>query len=103
MSKRAVQCKSIAGNEAGTISAISSFVAVKKKRRWLPYWLSGSEEVCAGCERTHAAAIDARCVACDRAQCLVCAIHVEGEVFCSECQEEGGSKRWPRARSGKGS
>jgi hypothetical protein len=81
---------------------MSTGVAAKKKRRVLPYWLFGNEEVCAGCERTHAAAVEARCVACDRVQCLVCAIHVGGEVFCSEChQNEGGRKRWPRGRSGK--
>ncbi|HYO75593.1 MAG TPA: hypothetical protein VE010_03955 [Thermoanaerobaculia bacterium] len=78
-------------------------MAVRKKRRFFPYWLFGSEEICSGCERTHAAAVEARCVACDRPQCLVCAIDVEGEVFCSECHDEGGRKQWPRARSGKAS
>jgi hypothetical protein len=78
-------------------------VATKKKRRFLPYWLTGSEELCAGCGRAHAAAVEARCVACDRVQCLTCAIHEGDEVFCSDCHEEGGRKPWPRAQSGKAS
>ncbi|MEO8383376.1 MAG: hypothetical protein ABI779_27215 [Acidobacteriota bacterium] len=68
----------------------------KKKHRWLPYWLFGNEQHCAGCEAPHAHAVEARCVGCDRPQCPVCIEIVEGEVFCSACLPKS-----KRVRSGK--
>jgi len=72
-----------------------------KKRRLIPYWLRPGEQHCAGCEGTHAHAVDARCVACDRSNCPMCIVVVEGEIFCSECSDEGRPEQWQRARSGK--
>jgi hypothetical protein len=83
------------------------FVATKKKttttksKKELPYWLSGDEVHCAGCDRQHAYAVEARCAACDQPHCPTCVIAVEGEVFCSTCYDEGGKTQWRRARSGK--
>jgi hypothetical protein len=73
-----------------------------KKLFRLPYWLSGHEQRCAGCDRPHAHAVEARCVACDRPQCPTCYVIEDGEVFCTECHEnEKGDSEWPRERSGK--
>lgn len=79
---------------------IRPFVA-KRKRRELPYWLAAGEELCTGCERAYAYAVEARCVSCDRAYCSVCVYVVAGERFCRDCHEEKGGSRWRRVRSGK--
>ncbi|HEX9982590.1 MAG TPA: hypothetical protein VGF69_04965 [Thermoanaerobaculia bacterium] len=55
------------------------------KRRALPYWLSGFDEICAVCERSHAHAAGARCADCDRAVCVFCSAVSEGEAFCPDC------------------
>jgi hypothetical protein len=77
----------------------------RKLRRLIPYWLRSHEQHCTGCEAPHALAVEARCVACDRAYCVVCVVVVSGELFCSECHAEGNgkgaTKPWRRARSGK--
>ena len=72
-----------------------------KKLFRLPYWLSGHEQLCAACGQSHAHAVEARCVACDRPQCPTCYVIEAGEVFCMECHEPGGKSQWQRARSGK--
>ncbi|HEX8169636.1 MAG TPA: hypothetical protein VF824_03750 [Thermoanaerobaculia bacterium] len=77
----------------------------KSIRRLVPYWLRGGDRTCTGCGNTHAYAVEARCVACDRAYCPTCVFLVAGEPFCSDCHDEEkkpkGGRSWRRARSGK--
>ena len=72
--------------------AVEAAVPAKKKRL-IPYWLQGHEVVCVACERTHAHAVDARCVACDESVCLTCRVHAEGDVHCPECEPRPRRKR----------
>lgn len=70
----------------------SDRVAIRRrKKKESPYWLAAPhEEHCAGCDHTHAYAVTARCVACDRGFCSVCIMVVAGQAFCTECHDEGG-------------
>jgi hypothetical protein len=83
-------------------------VALRKKRREVPYWLAPGEEVCAVCDRPHAAAVTVFCVVCDRPQCTFCIAVVSGEAVCPDCnpeveKEARRPRRWLRGRSGKAS
>ncbi|HEX8152902.1 MAG TPA: hypothetical protein VF698_07250 [Thermoanaerobaculia bacterium] len=70
------------------------------KRTGTPYWLEGSDEICAGCEHSHSHHVNARCAGCDRSLCFTCRVTVGGEILCSECNKERRTK-WRPARSGK--
>lgn len=51
-----------------------------------PYWLSGFEEACAGCEHLISHAVEIRCFDCDEPFCPVCVVTIDTRHYCSDCE-----------------